>query len=571
MKKNLILTIFALFFSFATALAQPIDYDNLAAHPRLMLRSGDITSMRVALAQNDGAGQAHDKIIAEADAMLSAPMLALSPVEGSMEVATEELFRRIFYLSYSYLTTDDMRYAQRAEQLMLDVCKIEDWNTTRLSDVAAVVKALALGYDWLHRYLPVHSRSIIGTTIHEKGLSKVDGVALEVEQPMVAVGMLYGAMATMERSPEYCKAIVDRCVAVVPSILSRFNPDGSHQDGFTAGVEDATTLTMLAWAMQSAVGSDLDIASHEGFCHSADVLSYLVAPSGRSFNFHTMGEQAVVYPSKYWFAQQSKNPSMVAVDEALAAKGAFEVDSSLPLYMLFSSALDVDNPHHLNKTRWLSNGSMPIYVYRQGWKSSSDTYFAIKGGRAWADKLKSDAGAFVFERDGVRWVTLAEGNYNTPEFDGNYLSDGEVMTLHETALTKRSHGVKIDLTPKYSKCAERVIRTAQIDRYDNLTITDQIECGPQPASIEWTVVTDADAEVVDPNTIVLRQGGKTIYVKAKTRAVIDAKVWPMEGGVRRIGFMLNLRSGASVEMEVSFTGEKSKSASLPKIKLFNRK
>ena len=44
--------------------------------------------------------------------------------------------------------------------------------------------------------------------------------------------------------------------------------------------------------------------------------------------------------AKYWVAAEQQNPSLVAVDERLAAEGLFIEDFTLPLYMLFASSSD---------------------------------------------------------------------------------------------------------------------------------------------------------------------------------------------------------------------------------------
>ena len=71
----------------------------------------------------------HDKILAKAESYL-----ATEPVErvltGIRLYAAQEALKRIFYLSYSYVMTEDQRYAARAEKEMLAVSEFEDWNPT---------------------------------------------------------------------------------------------------------------------------------------------------------------------------------------------------------------------------------------------------------------------------------------------------------------------------------------------------------------------------------------------------------------------------------------------------------
>jgi hypothetical protein len=453
---------------------------------------------------------------------------------------------------------------------MLAVSGWEEWNERNLEDLSQLTLALAVGYDWLYRALPVHSRSIIGTAIYEKSLQKVDGISFEGENAMVAVGMMYGALATLERAPEFCRAMAERCAAAMPSLLERYADDGAFKADVVNWQRNTEATVLLSAALESAVGSNLGAASNKGFMLTPTLMTHLVAPSGKTFNFYGVGERAVAEPVKYWFARHNAQPWLLNLDEQLAAEGQIREDYQLPLYMFFSSSLDMSKSAKRRENNWLNDGSMPLYIYRSGWESKSDTYFAIKGGEASTDGTQSDAGAFVYERDGVRWATLNGEPYNSITFNGDYLGSAGRSTIREVQLSARRHGVVADLTPKYAKRASKVERTAVIDKNDYLTITDHIENGSQASTIEWSIVTDAVAEVTAPNTIVLRKDGKSLYLRVRTRLAADAKVWESEEGLRRVGFVVDMRSGAVADIEVSLTGERTKGISLPKLNLLRK-
>ena len=70
MKKLLLTLFFATFIGISSLLAQAIDYDKLAPHPRILLRNGDVTAMKEYVAQSPNAKSVHNFIIAEADKYL---------------------------------------------------------------------------------------------------------------------------------------------------------------------------------------------------------------------------------------------------------------------------------------------------------------------------------------------------------------------------------------------------------------------------------------------------------------------------------------------------------------------
>ena len=612
MKKLSIFLLFAALMVVGSLSAQSLDYDKLTPHPRLLLKSGDITAMRALPARSATAKVVHDRIVAESERIIGLEPVERVKVGKRMIAVSREALKRIFYLSYAYLTTDDIRYAQRAEREMLAISEFEDWNPVHFLDVGEMTLAMAIGYDWLYRYLPVHSRSIIGTAIYEKGLLASERATFfnqkNIWNPVCNAGMIYGALATMERSPEYCRALIGKCMDSVPKGLDFYNPDGSYVIGYNFWGHGTGFEVMLVAALQSALGTDAGIAAHKGFMNTASFMNYLVAPSGKVYNYSDAKEEAAMLPVKYWFARQTKDLSLVALDERMIKEGKVAYDRLLPAYMVFASSMDLTKATMPKNNVWRSGGEIPMYIYRSGWDKTTDTYLAVKGGRASSPHGHMDAGAFVYEYDGVRWaVDLGEHDEHTLEQAGadmwNLKRDGgrwnifrfgpeshntlmingqrhnveEVAPITEVFNASRHHGAVVDLTSTFAGMAQSVKRTVELDKNNYLVVTDHIACGSQPTKVEWRMATNAEAEIIAPNTIQLEQDGKTMYLRLRTRGEVDAVIWPdhqykeyeeRDANLRRVGFVLNLRANENVDIEVTLSPERGKkSISLPKIKL----
>ena len=551
MKKLLTLCIFATLLILSATSAQTIDFDSLAPHPRLMLRSGDITAMRAARAISPSARQAHERIVAAAEQVVAREVVA-----HPLSITTQEIFEDIFYLSYSYLTTDDMRYARRAEQEMLAVCKLPDWNPSSPDDVATLTMALAIGYDWLYRALPVHSRSIIGTTIYEKGLLVSD--ELTMSESIGNIGILFGALATADRSPEYCQMLVAKYVEANEKVLSAKNNLVTNIDQWS---REAALQAMYSATMKSALDIEPSSSVVKSFAQGAEALCYMVAPSNLYYNYGSSSADANAIAAKYWVAQKSNNTSLVAVDERLATQGHFVEDFTLPLYMLFASGQELSKlrmPHSK-----LYRGADEMVIYHSGW-DADDTYLAIKGGNA------ESAGEYVFESRGVRWTSL------TGDVDGRLVIDGVSSDgqgearIREVVEASRRHGVVVDLSALYSAQATSVVRSLELGKGDRLVVTDNISCGSQPASIEWSITTAAEAEVVAANTIKLTHMGKTLFLRARSRGQSVAKVWPDEQGTRRVGFVLTANAGSEQTIEVTMSADNSKGFDFSRLLFWRR-
>lgn len=603
MQRFILAVLFLAAFAVSPASGQSVDYDKLAPHPRLLLRDGDTEAMRALPSRSANARAVHDRIMAEADRMLAADPVGRVMTGRRLLSVSREALKRIFYLSYAYMTAQDERYAARAEREMLAVCGFEDWNPSHFLDVGEMTMAVAIGYDWLYGYLSRHSRSIIGTAIYEKGLraSENDRQAWFFRagnnwNQVCNAGMIYGALATMERSPEYCRALIDKCLASNPVAQKCYDPDGGYPEGYSYWDYGTGFEVMLVAALQSALGTDAGIALQASFMRSADFMTYMVAPSGRCYNFYDSGANAGCIPAKYWFARQTGNPSVVAVDEQFVGAGRIPNDRLLPIYMIFASGLDLGRQRLPESRTWVGHGDAPVFVYRSGWTRDDDTYFAIKGGRASSNHAHMDAGSFIYEYDGVRWAVdlgmhdynrleqagvdlwnmkqtsgrwdifrIGPDSHNTLVFNGHRHNVDGMADIVDRFDTPRRKGAVVDLTPAFEGDAARVVRTAELDRNDWLTITDRIENGAAPSTVEWKMTTGAKAEIVDARTVRLVQDGRTLYVRLRSRVDGEAVIWPeheykpfeiKDENICRIGFRLRLKAGEAADVAVTLSPAK---------------
>lgn len=619
MKKFFIATLLLFFVSALPAIGQNIDYEKLSKHPRLLLTAGDVGAMKEFKTRSANAAAVHNKIVAKADSYLGVEPVKRTMTGKRLLSVSREALKRIFYLSYTYIMTEDKRYAARAEQEMLAVSEFDDWNPSHFLDVGEMTMAMAIGYDWLYGYLSRHSRSIIGTAIYEKGLKVAENESntwffkgANNWNQVCNAGLVYGALATMERSPEYCKALIAKCLESNPIAQKVYNPDGVYPEGYSYWDYGTGFEVMLVAALQSALGTDAGIAAQQSFMKSAEFMTYMVAPSGMCYNFADSGSSTASVASKYWFARQTKNSALVVTDEMMIKQGRIPEDRLLPIYMIFGSSLNFDKVNMPKNKVWVGRGEVPVYIYRSGWSSKDDSYFAIKGGHASTNHAHMDAGSFVYEKDGVRWaIDLGMHDYNRLEQAGVDLwNRGQesgrwdvfrigVQSHNVLTINGKNHNVKgvaeitdhgetsklkyveLDLTPTFKGQAEQVTRRAELDKNDNLTIIDHVVLGTEPAVLEWKIATKAQAEIISPNMIMLTQDGKTMYLKLRSKLPAEAKIWqphnykPYEikdEGVSRVGFVLEVKGGQMADIEVNISPDKGKKGfKLPKLNLLKRK
>ncbi|MEY3500078.1 MAG: hypothetical protein RL308_1747, partial [Bacteroidota bacterium] len=129
--------------------------EKIAAHPRLLLKQGEEKKINALIQKNTGMLLVHQAIIDDAD-----KILLKSPSERVLKgkrllAVSNEAFKRIYFLSYAYRMTSDVKYASRAEKELVAVCDFQDWNPSHFLDVAGMSMAVAIGYDWLYDTLSV--------------------------------------------------------------------------------------------------------------------------------------------------------------------------------------------------------------------------------------------------------------------------------------------------------------------------------------------------------------------------------------------------------------------------------
>jgi hypothetical protein len=213
-------------------------------------------------------------------------------------------------------------------------------------------------------------------------------------------------------------------------------------------------------------------------------------------------------------------------------------------------------------TAWKGDGSNPIVVFKGDENDTHNYYFGGKGGRATTSHGNMDAGSFIFELNGVRWV-IDPGNqsYHELEKTGFDLWASCQDCQRWTLLTKNNFGhstisvndqlfinngqatlldfkdgkdprASFDLTPLYGGNLKKALRTFEKDSPASVVIEDQVETSESTKLITWQLMTAADVEITDGGAV-LRQDGKELKIENLTHpdltfSVISLYPAPME-------------------------------------------
>lgn len=593
----------------ATLLASPseaydLKYDSITPHPRLMLTAGKESLIEKTLHECRPLSEIHNRIIGFCDAVLPQPPVTRIMEGKRLLSVSRTALKRIFYLSYAYRMTGRQIYAQRAQEEMLAACGFSDWNPSHFLDVAEMTFALAIGYDWLYDVIEERNRDEIRDAIINKGLEE----ALDSKKAwfyrkdnnwnqVCNSAMTLGALAVFEHRPQMCREIIEKCIETNPLALRTYAPDGGYPEGYMYWNYGTAYQAILLDALMSALGDDAGLGSLEGFRQTARFMQMMSSPTGKCFNFSDCYERTYCNPAMFYFAAATGDNSLLWVDLQLlnSGKAEFSEDRLLPISLIFASRLDMSELPPPEYRTWCGKGSNPVYIYRSGWLSESDTYLAVKGGSAGCSHGHMDAGSFVFETGGTRWASdLGMQSYITLESKGVDLWNMDQQSdrwnvfrlgaqAHNTLTangqrhdvkafapireinTRKYKGAEVDLTSTLGGAIEKAVRTIKVSRQGTLTVCDRIIAANSDTDIEWTMLTRTEAEQTDKGIVLTDPYGQRMLLEIRSPKGTAAEILPAgpvhdfdapNPGVRRIVFHAKAGQRGDIDIIVRLKKEK---------------
>ena len=541
MKK--LLTLIAALALLTTANAFEIDKVASLPHPRLILREGDMQAVRHAVTHDEAATKYHRQIELAAEQLLDKPVSIRKKRGKRMLGVSREVLRRVSFCAYMYRYSGDIRYARRAEQEMIAAAQFSDWNPSHFLDVGEMTAALAIGYDWLYDVLSEESRRIIAAGITEHGL--MAGQERRAQRnnwtQVCNAGLAMGAIATAESNPTLADEIIRQSIRNFEPTREFYAPDGIYPEGYGYWEYGTWYQVLMVESLRSAGIDTEGIDRVPGLLRSAEYMDYMVAPSGRTYNFYDSGGgRNPSNPLLYWFARESGNYSVLwherqrtqFVNDERPARNRM-----LSIAMLFLARCNRTNITPPADNFWYGNGKMPLFICRD-----ESAYLAAKGGSPTDSHSHMDGGSFIYEWDNVRWaVDLGSQDYLSLESKGvklwsrgqdaqrwdvfrlsptphntltvngkKHIYEGRVAMLSTFNEAERRGGT-FDLTPILFD-VKQAVRTFEMNSRAEVMITDEVTAGDETCNVRWTMSTNAKVTILDRTRVLLEQNGRQLHL-----------------------------------------------------------
>ena len=349
-----------------------------------------------------------------ASEILTKPLLVRKLEGRRLLGVSREMLYRMNVLSMVYRIEKDPKILNRIDAELTAVCQFVDWNPSHFLDVAEMSLAVALALDWTGNNLPKNTVELAKTSLIEKGIKpsfsgKGDPGWVNGTNNWNQVcngGMIAASIAIAEKDPELAAKTISRSLNGMPNALKQYSPDGVYPEGATYWDYGTSFSVTTSSMLESAFGTDFGIAAYPAFQKSADFRLQCVAPSGLYFNFADCGDKVGRGGdiTLAWFAKQSGNPIYLEKEKFLLSPHSLGKLSRLAgPGLVWLAQFEAKTPTSLPLV-WKGEGENPIVIFRGGKDDPYNYYFGGKGGKGALSHGNLDAGSFVFEIDGVRWV-----------------------------------------------------------------------------------------------------------------------------------------------------------------------
>lgn len=494
----------------------------------------------------------------DAMSVMNEPLLERKLEGRRLLHVSREMLYRMNCLAMVYRVEKDQKILARINEEILSVSAFSDWNPSHFLDVAEMSLAVAIGLDWTAGDLPKTTIVIaenaliekaIETSFEEKNKGRFYGT--NNWNQVCNGGLIAAAITTAHRNPQLAAKTLSRSMDGIPIALEKYMPDGVYPEGSTYWTY-GTSFTVASIAMlQSAFGSDFGISKHPGLIKSADFKLQMNAPTGMYYNFADCGTSRSDNGDAIlaWFASHSGNASYFERDRFLMPVDQMGKQQRLcGLSLIWISQFEPTNNTPMLQN-WKGDGENPLVIF----KDANDFYFGGKGGKATTSHGNMDAGSFILEYKGIRWVTdPGNQNYHELEKVGFGLWDSSQEGERWTLLTKNNFGhstisvndelfyvsgeahltnfedgkkpkAEFDLTPLYFDNLESAKRTFLKDAASSILIKDELVASDKTKFITWQLLTETDVELTKTGAI-LKSNGEKVSITNLSHPKIAFKI-----------------------------------------------
>ena len=515
-------------------------------HPRLLVKAADVETLKQNMSENATMKAWADQIISEADSYIEAGKLEYDLPDGlRLLTISRKAWNRMLAYSVAHLLTDESKYVDAAWRDAEEICtNYPDWNDYQhFLDTGEMAFAIAIAYDMFYGDFTEEQKAVLRAGMiknaFEPGLlaytgAHPNGYWINGDDNWTSVcagGLLSAAiaMADEEDTAPYCEILLGQTVQSFEYISSLFYPDGAWYESTSY----LTYTTEFMWAgigsLMNATGRNYGLLDAPGMSQAPNFMLAMHGTAMGAFNFHDGGASFTMNGSTLWLAKvlgvDGFQEQYMMLAESLSMPQALQ-GIELFTYDPVQDGQECEVPLD-NYFRGADTGTM-----RSDW-SKYGIWAGVHAGQNGIDHDNLDLGEFIFEADGIRWVTdLGADNYNLygyfskegyniyrkrPESNNcllinprtNYFGQSYSCTSEVLAQVSKDRGAMMvfDLSDAYALDANSVVRGFMLgDDRRSFTIRDEVKGLADNSTVYWFM--NLSSEILD---IDIDSEAKTVF------------------------------------------------------------
>ncbi len=510
------------------------------SHPRLLIDAAKVRELQNLVKRDEVAKRLYEKIKLHADSALKEKPFVYELRDGRRLIyVSGDVLKRVQSLAFTYLITQERKYADRVWVELQSASEFKDWNPDHFLDTAIMTKALAIGLDWLWDEWTPQQRQVLQQAIVDKGLEpamKVYGMSRggwsNVTNNWNQVcngGIGMGALAVAEVEPELAGKIIHNAVKSIPTAMKPYAPNGAGHEGVGYWSFGSLYNIMLIASLDSALGTDFGLSEIDGFKQSGDYQIYLSGKKRRAFDFGDSGRTQISTPQHSWMGRKYGISRYTWFRQNALSEG--QGGNLWDLLWFDDSAANFSTKTMPTDKHFRG---VEVASMRDSWAKDDGFIIAMQGGYNGASHRHLDLGSFILELGGVRWIIDSGKEGQTYQRHKNNTARNDFYRVraegHNTLVINPDKGpdqdpkgrakftnfiseesqavATLDLTDAYEKEVTSLTRNFHLERGKHLTVTDTIAC-KTPSEIWSFFHTDAD--------VVLSNDKRTAYMKKKEK------------------------------------------------------
>ena len=524
--------------------------ENSTVHPRILADEADFEYFALQMNTQSYMADWINNIIYRADNIIGTAPCEYYLQGYRLNAVVHEVLERIITLGFAYRVSHNEQYAERAWQEMETVISYPDWNPQHFLDTAELTFAMAIGYDWCYDYLEkIGKTASVENSIIQMGLIEGDmqyrgyatGTSFVFQDmnwnSVCNAGMSIGALAIMEKEPEFACQMLENALRSVEYILPAYAPDGGWQEGIGYWEYATSYLVRMMQALKTVLGTDFGIAEFTGIENTA---MYEIAMHGNcgKNNYHDSGDSKELSAELLWLGNYFNRSDITSYYLNEIQNNVQKDEVWRCLY--YDRVTTEFAPYNFPNDALFKN--LEAVSMRDSYKDKNGMWLSFHAGKNNVNHAHYDAGSFVFDMLGERWASdlgteglsylgtagsllyrVRPEGHNTlvinPSADMGQENSADCPITKFVSKNKGAYAIT-DLTSAYSTEADSVIRGFMLtDDRRTVIIRDEISL-KDTSEVYWFMHTMADIDIEDSNTAVLKIGNKSMQLKMQVEGAV---------------------------------------------------